>query len=647
MKSCLVLFLLSLAPFTAAAEAALIPVHSFTEEAIYSQARLAPDGKHVAINVRMNRNGRMIPTMSVYSVPELKHVSSIALPAYEIPINFLWLTNKRLVVMKGLEIGSRVAPVATGEVVAVNLDGTQQQYLFGYKGFKQSSRGDRYGDDYGAGVVAHIPDQRDGRMLMGTHYWESKRSSLYEIDSITSLRKLLADIPAEGLDFEVQHDGKPRFASGVDENNQAILFRLDDASGQWRPVNSAGSRYHPFAFTPDDKAVYVTQSTNGAPYSVLREDMASGVRTPVASDPLGNIDNFEYTARPRVPFAYSSATGIPRARYLDDKLPDAVLHKTLSAAFPGTYVSFINFSDDGQRLLFSVKSDRDPGIYYLYDKKTAQADLLFSNMEKIDPSQMAERRPFTFTARDGVQIAGYITLPANPGKARLPMVLLPHGGPIGIADEWYFDTDAQFLASRGYAVLQVNFRGSGGRGKQFESSGYKEWGGKMMDDLIDGVQWATARSDIDGGRVCVYGASFGAYSALMLPTRAPSMFKCAVGYSGIYYLPYAYTNERVSGDKRAKNYLVKTMGNDEAILRKQSPATLASEITLPVLLVHGGNDKITELKQAEMMRDALIKVGRPPEWVLEKDEGHGFYDAKRQQAFYEKLEAFLGKHLAK
>ncbi|MEJ7805173.1 MAG: alpha/beta fold hydrolase [Telluria sp.] len=650
MKLCLALPLLSLLPLAAAAtQPALIPVEHFTEDVMYSHARLSPDGKHVAINVRVERNGRKIPTLTVYTVPELKHVSTIALPAFEIPVNFLWLTNRRLAVNKGRETGVRVAPSATGEVVAVNLDGTQQQYLFGYKAFRQSARGDRYGDDYGYAEVAHIPAQRDGHVLLSSHYWDSKRSMLYDIDSFTSARKLLADIPAQDLDFKVQHDGKPRFAAGVGEDTKPVLYRLDDASGQWRaiPFAEPGARYHPLWFTPDDKAVYVSHSLNGAPYSILREDMSTGARTPVASDPLGNIANFEYTARPSVPFAYTTSVGIPRARYLDDKLPDAQLHKTLSATFPSAYVDFINFSDDGQRLLFSVRSDRDPGSYYLFDKKTGQADVLFANMEKIDPRQMAERRPFTFTARDGLKITGYITIPANPGNARLPLVLLPHGGPFSVYDSWFFDTDAQFLASRGYAVLQVNFRGSGGRGMAFETAGYQQFGLKMMDDLMDGVKWASTLPEIDASRVCVLGTSFGGYAAMMLPARAPSMFKCAVGYAGRYYLPARYTQDSNSTDKRTTNYLIKTMGNDQTLLHQQSPVMLADRITVPVLLVHGGNDKVTELNQAEMMRNALIKAGRPPEWILEKDEGHGFYDAKRQQAFYERLEAFLAKHLAK
>jgi dipeptidyl aminopeptidase/acylaminoacyl peptidase len=645
------LLLSSLVLFTnaaAAAEPALIPIEHFVEEPTYSQPRLSPDGKHVAINVRMERNGRRIPTMTVYTLPELKHVSTIALPAFEIPVNFFWLSNTRLVVKKGLELGARVQPVATGEVVAVNIDGTRQEYLFGYKGFKQSIRSDRYGNDYGYGQIVHIPESLNGHLLLGSYFWDKEHSFLYDIDSFSVIRKQLADIPAEGLEFMVQNDGKPRFAYGMNEKSMPVLYRRDDASGEWRSINfeAQSSRYHPFAFTPDNKAVYVSHSLDGAPYSILREDMATGERTPVASDPLGNIDHFEFTTRPSVPFAYSSGVGIPKARYLDDKAPDAQLHKTLSAAFPSAYVKFIDFSDDGQRLLFSVKSDRDPGSFYLFDKKTGQAEVLFENMDKIDPHQMAERRPFVFTARDGMKITGFITLPAASAKGKVPMVLLPHGGPIGIRDDWFFDTDAQFLASRGYAVLQVNFRGSGGRGKGFEAAGYKEFGGKMMDDLIDGVKWAGTLPEVDGNRVCVYGISFGGYAALMLPVRAPSMFKCSVGYSGLYYLPAVYTQDSMSGDKQGKNYFIRTMGDDPALLKEQSPAMRAAEIKVPVLMAHGGNDKVTEPNQALMMHDALVKVGRRPEWVFEKDEGHGFYDVKRQKNFYERLEAFLGKHLA-
>ena len=627
----------------------LVPVDHFTDEDTYSQPRLSPDGKHLAINVRLERNGRMIPTMSVYSLPELKLVSTIALTGYEIPLNFLWLTNRRLVVKKGLEIGIRVAPVATGEVVAVDLDGTRPEYLYGYKAFTLSSKGERYGDDNGYANIAAIPEPSDGKVLLGAHQWDTKRSLLYEINSLNSNRKLLANIAMENLDFSVQNNGKPRFAAGTDEDNAPVVFRFDDASAQWRKLTmgTATTGYIPFGFTPDDRSAYVWYSAQGGPYEAVLEDLATGARRVLASDTVGNVQLTEFTAKPFIAFAARPDTGIPHARYLDENLPDAKLHRSLSAAFPDAQVHFINFSDDGQRLLFSVASDRDPGSYYLYDRQAGKADLLFTNMSKIDPERMAERKPISFTARDGMQLMGYLTLPANPDKARLPMVLLPHGGPFDVFDGWYFDTDAQFLASRGYAVLQVNFRGSGGRGDNFRAAGYRQFGGKMMDDLIDGVKWANALPGIDPDRVCVYGASFGGYAAMMLPVREPAMFKCAVGYAGRYHLPSRYTQHSNARDIKAKNYLIKTMGDDNAMLESISPTNLADRIKVPVLMVHGGNDKTTELKQAEMMRDALTRAGRPPEWMLEKDEGHGFYDAARRKAFFEKLEAFLGKHIGK
>jgi dienelactone hydrolase len=627
----------------------LVPVEAFVEPQQFSNPRLAPDGKHLAVSVRLKRGDRTVPTMTIYSLPELKIVNTIILPGFEIPIDFLWLNNRRLVVEKGLEVGERERPQATGEVLAVDFDGSKQEYLYGYNNFKQSSRGDRYGDDYGWGTLTHIPYSRDGHLLLGTHQWDGHRSMLYDINSTNSVRRLLADIPMKSFDFTVQNDGTPRFAHGWDDNYKPVLFRRDDASGEWNRVDpkTLGAGYGPIAFTADDSAFYAYYSAHGGPYALVREDLRSGARTTLAEDPLSSFDDIEYTARPWVPFAVSNDIGIPKARYIDPAAPDAQLHKTLSALFPDSYVHFINFTDDGQKLLFSARSDRDPGSFYLYDRASGKADMLMINMPDIEPALMGERRPVVFTARDGEQITGYLTLPHNRGANKLPLVLLPHGGPFEVSDDWYFDPDAQFLASRGYAVLQVNFRGSAGRGVRFLYAGYRQWGGKIIDDLVDGVQWATALPDIDRDRVCVYGSSFGGYAAMMAPVRAPSMFKCAVGYSGRYDLPSKYDEESVKGEAQANAYLAKTLGTDRAELEANSPTHLADKIKLPVMLVHGNKDKTTGLAQAEMMRDALIKAGNPPEWILVKNEGHGFYDAEHRKDFYLRLVAFLDKYIGK
>jgi dipeptidyl aminopeptidase/acylaminoacyl peptidase len=647
LRSILVPACLAAAGFAAHAAQPLVPVESFVEPQQFSMPRLSPDGKHLAVNVRIQRGDRNIPTMTVYTLPELKIVSTIALPGYEVPINFFWATNQRLIVKKGLELGLRERPVETGEVVAVNLDGSKQEYLYGYQAFKLSSRGDRYGDDYGFGSVVHVPDARDGHVLVGSYGWEGRHSMLYDINSTNSVRKLVADIAHKGLRFVVQNNAKPRFAYGEDDDALAVLFRLDDASGQWNQVTGKqfGVRFRPFAFTQGDRAFYASSSETGGPDTLVLEDAASGQRKVVASDPLGSIDVMEFSSRPEIPFAVATSTGIPKARYIDENAPDAVLHKTLSGMFPDAYVHFINFTDDGQKLLFSVSSDRDPGSYYLFDRKTGKADLLLSNMPLIDPADMGQRKPISFAARDGLTITGYLTLPKGAGGKKLPLILMPHGGPIGISDEWYFDPEAQFLASRGYAVLQVNYRGSDGRGPGFREAGHREWGGKMLDDLVDGVKWASTQPEVDGARACVYGGSFGAYAALMLAAREPAMFKCTVGMAGVYYLPRIFDDDRVKGNKQTIAYFKRTMGDDVAALEAASPTRLADKITIPVLLVHGKKDEVAPIVHAEMMRDALTKAGRPPEWMVVPNEGHGFYDSEHQKQYLLKLEAFLAKHL--
>lgn len=625
----------------------LVPIDAFVERQQFTQPRLSPDGKHLAVNVRIERGGRSVPTMTIYSLPERQIVSTITLPGYEIPVNFEWVSNRRLVVEKGEEVGEHEKPESYGELLAVDFDGTRPQYLYGYKAFTFSSRGEQYQNDYGHGVITHIPLARDGHVLVASHLWDGHHSMLYDINSINSGRKLLADIPMKGFGFVIQKDGKPRFAYGRDDEDKPVLFRRDDTSDDWKTVDrsSLGAGYLPIAFAPGDQAFYADYSADGGPYALVREDLHSGARTVIAQDPLGDADHIEYTARPAVPFAVTTMVGIPKARYIDENAPDAVLHKTLSAAFPGSYVHFINFTDDGQTLLFSVRSDRDPGSFYLYDRKTGKAEMVLENMPGIDPAEMAERMPVVFAARDGLKLTGYLTLPANPDRKKLPLVLLPHGGPFDISDSWFFDADVQFLASRGYAVLQVNYRGSGERGVRFLQAGWRQWGGKLIDDLIDGVKWATARPDIDGARVCVYGGSYGGYAAMMAPAREPGMFKCAVGYSGQYDLQNIYNQENVKGDARVKAYFVRTLGDDQAELEANSPTHLADKLKLPILMVHGDNDKTTPLGQAEKMRDALVKAGNPPEWIMVKREGHGFYDAGHRKQFYQALEAFLDKHI--
>ena len=625
-----------------------VPVSDFVRRGLFSDPSLSPDGNHLVVKQRIQKDDRDVTLIVVYRLADMKMISTVRLPVFEEPAGYAWVTNTRLAVTVAREFGSLERPQLTGEVLAMDIDGQRQQYLYGYKPGQLGTRV-KLSDD-GWASINHVPGELNGRVfLTEKEYGDGKKSTLlFDVDALTAKRHLIADIPKPNFDFLVQTDGTPRFAYGWEEDSKFYVFKYDDGTRLWQEFSAADkASVFPLAVSPDSRQVIAHVAIQRGPRALVRQTLADGARTTLAEDKVGDIDLIEWGPRNRFAFAATTLVGMPRLRYFDEQRSEAQLHKQLSSQFAGSYVHFINFSQDGGKLLFSVQSDRDPGSFYLLDRSANKATFLFAAMPWIDPARMAERRPVQFKARDGTELHGYLTMPAQRVEGKVPLILLPHGGPHGVADDWFFDSDAQFLATRGYAVLQVNYRGSDGRGRAFETDGYRQWGGRIQDDLIDGVRWVVAQGAVDEGRICAYGGSFGAYSAMMTAIREPGLIKCAVGYAGAYDLALMYRNDEVAGSKKYFNYLVRAIGQDPTELANNSPARLADKLTVPVLLVHGSEDMRTPPNQAEAMRDALKKAGRPPEWLFVQGEGHGFYSEKNRQAFYESLEAFLAKHLAK
>ncbi len=272
-----------------------------------------------------------------------------------------------------------------------------------------------------------------------------------------------------------------------------------------------------------------------------------------------------------------------------------------------------------------------------------KADHLLSRRDWFDPEAMAPVRSFSFKARDGMTLYGYLTIPRNAGK-NLPMVVLPHGGPFFVADQWQFDTEPQMLAAAGYAVLQVNYRGSSGHGLAYERAGKREWGGKMQDDVTDATHWAIDQGIADAQRICIYGASYGGYAALMGVAKEPALYKCAAGYVGVYDLPMMFGKGDIPQAYSGKAYLHDWIGNPSE-LGKLSPARLASQIKVPVFLAAGGQDERAPIAQSEGMEKALRAAGVPVETLYFRTEGHGFYEQAHQQEFYNKLLAFLDRNI--
>lgn len=628
----------------AAVAADLIPVEDFARHVMLSQPTLSPNGQYIAVN--MNDVSGDSHALAIYNVDDMKQpISMLRLPKYEVAAGITWVSNTRLVVEKGKQYGSIDKPAATGEVIATDFDGKRQDYLYGFES-KYGTRAGTRAADRGWGFVDGLPRPANGHFYMATQSWDNTDySTLYDVDAGRNTRHLIGQINVGGMSFMVGAEGQAHYAYGFNDDYDYVVYHQQ--KGGWARMTKAeiGGSFTPIFFTPDQHRVYASYSAEGGPIALVEQDENGGNRKLLASDNFSSIGHIEWTALPYQPFATVPATGVPSLSYIDPNLPVAKLHRALGLKFPGSYVHFINFSEDGGKLLFSVSSDRDPGTYYLIDTHSYKVAKLFAAEPWIDPARMAERRPLRFKASDGMELEAILTVPKGANLTNLPMILLPHGGPIGVQDDWFYDGDAQFLASRGYLVLQVNYRGSSGRGVDFKEAGYLKWGTRIQQDLIDGVKWAIAENYADPKRVCVYGGSFGGYSAMMTTIRAPGMFKCAVGYAGVYDLAMMYKKGDVQEDKSGRSYLHTVIGRNDADLAANSPDKLADKIDVPVLLVHGEDDKRAPFAQAKAMRAALDAAHKPYEWLSKPGEGHGFYDEKNTVEFYNLLQTFIAKHI--
>jgi dipeptidyl aminopeptidase/acylaminoacyl peptidase len=607
-----------------------------------SSPRLSPDGNY--LSVRTDSPSGDMHALAIYRLSDMKVVSLLRLPMYEVPVDTVWVSPDWLVVELGKEFGSLDTPVATGEVISTSIDGKRQHYLYGYKPVgRRAAMGQ---DDEGFGSIAGLPAKADGNFYLGEQPWgHENRSLVYKVNAEHDTRNLVADMNVANMDFLIGPEGDATFAFGDNSDFEYVAYRQVD--GEWKPLDAqqVGQRFEPFHYTPDGQDVYAWWSKDGGPLQLIEESPNGSGRRTLAQDSFANIGDLQWTAEPRQPFAAITDSGIPKPIFIDASLPAAELYQALAKNFPGEFVDFINFSEDGGKLLFFVSSDRDPGAYYLFDTKTHNANKLLAVEQWIKPADMAERRPIRFKASDGVELDGFLTIPPHRDLGNLPMVLVPHGGPHGVNDDWFYDDDAQFLASRGYLVLQVNYRGSGGRGPGFEQSGYLKWGTRIQQDLIDGVHWAIDQHYADSRRICVYGGSFGGYSALMSVIRAPHLFKCAIGYAGIYDLKMMYEKGDIRSSKTGRSYLTTVIGKDDADLDANSPDKLADRIDVPVFLAHGKEDQRAPFAQAEAMRDALEAAHKTCEWMAVPKEGHGFYTEADRADFLTRMQAFLGKYI--
>lgn len=642
-------------PSAPRAAEALIPVDEFTRYDEFGTIKISPDGEFLALSA-----GKLGRSLIVFiSLEEMKAITGVrAVDPGEI-FDFEWISPTRLIYHLGERYAGNSFPTPTGEIGAIDRNGKRHEFIYGYRA-GQKSVGTRLQvrqASYATPTVVS-PLRREEKFILITEQpWREGAGAWYDnpdaapliarLNVFTGDKRRMGAAPLAAAIVLVDGNDEVRFAIGYDRQAKLAASWKPDPRAEWQTFELPGFRAEtviPRRLSADGSGVLFTGVRTGESlYALYRLDLATRTVEKLYGHLEADIERIVTDATGTEIVGVRVYAAKPEYHWILPDHPVAKAYRALQPAFPGQVVEITSMTDDARLGVVFVHSDVNPGEYYLFDTGTKRADFLRAARQWVDPRQMLPKEPIRLAARDGLPLHGYLTRPRGAGPHAL--VVMPHGGPHGVRDGWESDSEVQLLASRGYAVLQVNFRGSDGYGVDFQTAGYREWGGKIQDDITDATRWAIEGGIADEERICIVGASFGGYSALMSAAREPALYRCAVGFAGVYDLELLYSSGDLPRSRLGRSYLVEAVGNDRELLRAHSPVHHAERIAAPVLLIHGREDWRADFQQAKRMRAALDQAGKRYEWVALKGEGHGIYSDEVRKETYERILAFLAEHL--
>ncbi|MCH6483175.1 S9 family peptidase [Pseudoxanthomonas sp. LH2527] len=627
--------------------AAQVDVQRFIRKDKFDTIKISPGGDYLAATVPLEDR----TVLAIMRRSDSKLTGTFALDKNSHVSRFWWVNPDRVVVSIAEKFGQLDQPLGTGELFAVDADGGKATVLVGFRiGTQQvgSNIQQKKPEQVHAFLVDSLPADDKGVVVSIWPWGDDPFTRAERLDVYSGRRTPIARAPVRNADFTTDNQGQVRFADGSGVDNARKLYYRDGKGSDWQLINDeAVTRRieYPLGFNRDQTIAYLQVEQPAGPDAIVAWNIATGERKEVLRNANVDPDDIVYSQdSDMVPVGAVFADGKPAVRFFSDDVPEARLYRSLEAAFPGETVEVTSRTADGKLALVQVSSDRNPGDFYLFNVDAKKLDYVLSRRDWLDPEAMGSVQPVRLRARDGTDLHGYLTLPKGGSGKQMPMIVMPHGGPFGIRDYWGFDPGTQLLASAGYAVLQVNFRGSGGYGRAFQGAGARQWGQSMQDDVTDATRWAIQEGIADPRRICIYGASYGAYASLTGVAREPDLYRCAAGYVGVYDLPMMHTRGDIQRRGSGETYLNEWIGPRNA-LASVSPVNMADRIKVPVFLAAGGEDERAPVEHTELMERRLKAAGVPVETLYKKTEGHGFYKPENQQEYYTRLLAFFNKHL--
>jgi dipeptidyl aminopeptidase/acylaminoacyl peptidase len=539
---------------------------------------------------------------------------------------YLWKGNDRLLFLKDTGGDENF------HMYGVNADGSELKGLTVFEKVRTT-------------FIDDLKEDED-EVIVGLNQRDNTVFDPYRINVITGEMTMLAENPGNIMGWMTDHDGQLRLAITSDGVNNTILYR-DTEEEDFRPVltTSFKETVSPVIFTFDNQMVYAFSNLGRDKTALVKFDVANGKESEVLFETdEADIDGLNYSRKDKKLLAVTWTTDKDTTHFFDAEAES--IYNELKAKLPGYEVSVGSHNKAEDMYMIRTYSDRTRGAYHLYNKNTKELTKLAELSPWLNEEHLCEMQPISYTSRDGLTIQGYLTLPLGYEPKNLPVVVNPHGGPWA-RDYWGFNPEVQFLANNGYAVLQMNFRGSTGFGREFWEASFKQWGRTMQDDITDGVNWLIEQGIADPERVAIYGGSYGGYATLAGLTLTPDLYAAGVDYVGVSNL-FTFMKTIPPYWKPMLDMLYEMVGNpetDSLWLAEVSPVFHVDKIQAPLFVAQGANDPRVNKAESDQIVDALEERGIDVEYMVKDNEGHGFRNEENRFDFYRAMITFLDKHL--
>ena len=604
-----------------------IPLENFFKNPEKSSYQISPDGSFYSFMAPYkNRMNIFIQKIGDSNATQLTFEEARDIAGY------FWPNNEQIVFLKD-EAGDE-----NFHLFGVNIDGSNPIGFTDFEGVR-------------AQIIDDLPDQKDF-VVIGLNKRNKQVFDPYRLNLKTGEISMLAKNPGNIQGWMFDHDGKLRIATAiVDGVNQSILYR-ENEEDEFKTIITTNFKegFNPQFFTFDNQNIIGSSNLGRDKYAIVEFDPISAkeVKVLYANDDY-DVNGVGYSRKRKVITAAYFESWKSERHYFDST--SKATFEKIQKQLAGYEIGITGVNKDENILILRTYSDKSLGAYYIYNSEDDKMEKIVDVSPWIDENEMSNQLPIAYQSRDGLKINGYLTLPKgyNMENAKnLPVVINPHGGPWA-RDSWGFNPEIQFLANRGYAVLQMNFRGSTGYGRKFFEASFKKWGREMQDDITDGTQWLIDKGIADSTRIAIYGGSYGGYATLMGLVKEPKMYAAGVDYVGVsnmftfmktippYWEPMLEMMYEMVGD----------VEKDSAMLREVSPVFNVDRIKAPLFIAQGANDPRVNVDESDQMVKAMKEKGIDVEYLVKKDEGHGFRNEENRFEFYRAMEKFLNLQLSK